>query len=287
MTGPSLSSESLFSQNVESGHYNENTGENFLKIIKSNTILNCNSPKMLSLLSDESVDLILTDPPYGIGFVNGLSKNKRKLMNDASTNDIDWPKTIAECVRVLKHGCCLCLCCRTDMLMSIGSAVLSSGLRYAHELLWVKGDMGYGNLAIMGSTSETIVVMSKGAPTRSSELKVDGVMKHRTPALYYGKLKKWEYLGHPTQKPLGLMAYVIASRTTPGALVVDPFCGSGTVLQAAKLLGRHYCGSDIDREFYLMARSRIKNKTLSRRYQAMLSNGLSFTAGGVFYKETT
>jgi site-specific DNA-methyltransferase (adenine-specific) len=62
---------------------------------------------------------------------------------------------------------------------------------------------------------------------------------------------------HPTQKPVKLMEALIALTTAPGQLVLDPFCGSGTTLVAAKRLGRRYIGFEINRGFASMARQRL------------------------------
>lgn len=54
-----------------------------------------------------------------------------------------------------------------------------------------------------------------------------------------------EYLGYPTQKPLKLLERVVAAASNPGDLVLDPFCGCGTTIDAAQLLGRRWIGIDI------------------------------------------
>jgi site-specific DNA-methyltransferase (adenine-specific) len=54
-----------------------------------------------------------------------------------------------------------------------------------------------------------------------------------------------EATGYPTQKPRKLLERIIRASTTPGALVVDPFCGSGTTLVAATSLGRRFAGCDV------------------------------------------
>lgn len=56
--------------------------------------------------------------------------------------------------------------------------------------------------------------------------------------------KAKERVGYPTQKPILLLERIIQIATAPGDGILDPFCGSGTTLVAAKLLGRHYLGID-------------------------------------------
>jgi site-specific DNA-methyltransferase (adenine-specific) len=63
---------------------------------------------------------------------------------------------------------------------------------------------------------------------------------------------------HPTQKPLRLMQALIELTTRPGQLVLDPFCGSGTTLLAAKSLGRKYIGMETNAEYCRVAEERLR-----------------------------
>lgn len=75
-----------------------------------------------------------------------------------------------------------------------------------------------------------------------------------------------ERCGYPTQKPILLLEKIIKLVTDEGDLVLDPFCGSGTTLVAAKLLNRKYIGIDISKEAIELAESRLEKpvKTFSQ-----------------------
>jgi hypothetical protein len=62
---------------------------------------------------------------------------------------------------------------------------------------------------------------------------------------------------HPTQKPVGLMRYLVETYTNPGDVVLDCFCGSGTTPLAAKQVGRHYLGCDGEVKYVQIARGRL------------------------------
>jgi site-specific DNA-methyltransferase (adenine-specific) len=68
-----------------------------------------------------------------------------------------------------------------------------------------------------------------------------------------------ERLGYPTQKPVALLERIINASSNPGDLVLDPFCGCGTTIDAAEKLGRHWIGIDITQ----LAVTLIKNRLLS------------------------
>jgi DNA modification methylase len=62
---------------------------------------------------------------------------------------------------------------------------------------------------------------------------------------------------HPNEKPLPLMEKLVALATVDGDTILDPFCGSGTTLVAARRLRRHYLGFEISAEYCVMARERL------------------------------
>ena len=70
-----------------------------------------------------------------------------------------------------------------------------------------------------------------------------------------------ERTGYPTQKPVKLLERIVSASSDPGDLVVDPFCGSGTALVAAKKLGRRYIGVDVNPAAVRTARVRLAGVT--------------------------
>jgi hypothetical protein len=79
-----------------------------------------------------------------------------------------------------------------------------------------------------------------------------------------------ERLGYPTQKPLALLERIIQASSNPGDLVLDPFCGCGTTIDAAEKLGRQWIGIDVTQ----LAISLIKN-----RLQDTYGSRLKFVSG--------
>jgi len=78
--------------------------------------------------------------------------------------------------------------------------------------------------------------------------------------------KAKERTGYPTQKPILLLERIIELVTDEGDIVLDPFCGSGTTLVAAKLLNRSYIGIDVNKDAIELTQSRLDNpiRTTSR-----------------------
>ena len=84
-----------------------------------------------------------------------------------------------------------------------------------------------------------------------------------------------ERLGYPTQKPLALLKRIIEASSKPKDVVLDPFCGCGTALDAAELLKRNWIGIDITHLAVSLIEKRLKN-----RYPALAKKG-AFTIEGV------
>ena len=80
-----------------------------------------------------------------------------------------------------------------------------------------------------------------------------------------------ERLNHPTQKPLPLMAHIIATLTRPGDRILDPFAGTGSTLRAAKDLGRRAIGFELDARYCEMAARRLAQEAL--QLEAPATNG--------------
>lgn len=72
-----------------------------------------------------------------------------------------------------------------------------------------------------------------------------------------------ERTGYPTQKPMNLLKRLISATTNPGDIVIDPMCGSGTTLQAARDLGRRYIGIDSSPVAFQVASNRLRTARIS------------------------
>lgn len=83
--------------------------------------------------------------------------------------------------------------------------------------------------------------------------------------------KAKERTGYPTQKPILLLDRIIEISTNEGDIVLDPFCGSGTTLVAAKLKGRKFVGIDISKDAVNLTESRLE--TLVKTESALLNKG--------------
>lgn len=190
-------------------------------IIQENTIIHGDSLTVLRQMEPESVDAIITDPPYGINYV---SQTGASIKNDKSP--FIW--FLYDAFRVLKsgesgHGGLICFT-RWDVEQTFIDAMKIAGFNVKSEVIWDK-------VYFPGSRPKDLVTFPK---INSSKMV------------------------HPTEKPVGLLANLISSVTKPGDLILDPFAGSGSTLVAAKKTGRRFIGIELDDEYFSTAQRRIE-----------------------------
>lgn len=191
-------------------------------------------------LPAESVDLVLTDPPYVCGYRDRVG---RTVANDNTT---DWLKpAYAEMYRLLKPRS-LCITfygwTQTDAFFAAWRA---AGFRIVGHLVFCKDYASRERT--FRSMHEVAYVLSKGRPPVVASALSD--------------VRSWTYTGntlHPTQKPVESLKPLIATYSHSGALVFDPFAGSGSTLVAARDLGRRYLGIELDPVHVATAEKRLR-----------------------------
>ena len=78
-------------------------------------------------------------------------------------------------------------------------------------------------------------------------------------------VREWVYTGnrhHPTEKPVEVLRPIVEAFCPPGGLVLDPFCGSGSTLLAARACGRGFLGIELDHRHYRTARLRLDGRAM-------------------------
>lgn len=187
----------------------------------------------------ESVNFILTDPPY---LVNYRDRNGRSLPGDRSA---DWlAPAFAQMFRVLEpNAFCVSFYgwTKTDLFFAAWKRV---GFRVAGHITFPKRYTS--RVGFLRYQHESAYLLTKGRPAE--------------PPRPVGDVLDWLYTGnllHPTQKPLGILIPLIEAFSRAGAVVADPFAGSGSTCLAAKLLGRIYWGVELDPANHATAIARV------------------------------
>lgn len=198
-----------------------------------NEVYNTDALTLLKLLPDQSVDCIITDPPYGVGKADWDSEFP-----------IDW---IAEGWRVSKR-----------MLVMPGmKALVYAGMeigRYRDCIsMFARNGMTRGGVGF-GNWIPVLVCGEWQWEARQNHLSFTVTLE--------------EKINHPSPKPLSAMLKLIEKYTESEWLICDPFLGSGTTAVAALRLGRRFIGSDINAEYCEEARQRIAQPYTVRMFES-------------------
>lgn len=213
----------------------------------------------LSVITDKSVDVTISDPPYSehvengqavSGRRNGQAVFRKKKIGVGFLTDADVVALCAQLVRVTKRWGVVF--CAWEQVGDYKRAIETAGGRYVRCCGWEKPD---GTPQLTGDRPATfgeafVVFYADGAPLSWNGKGKRGLYK-------YGVCRGGERTAHPTQKPLGLMLEIVEDFTNEGDLVLDPFAGSGSTGVACRMLRRRFVGWELQRNFFDIACRRI------------------------------
>ncbi|MEK9694716.1 MAG: site-specific DNA-methyltransferase [Candidatus Poseidoniales archaeon] len=235
----------------------------------------------LSGIEDNSVDLVIVDPPYF-----EIIKDAWDNQWDSEEDYLNWCRQwTAECFRVLKPGKCFYVWGTTkqDTFLRYKLNVLNSmpDAHYQNWIIWAY-DWGGRTKKKFPRKHEDLLMYSKGKefPFYADEVRVPYKMaksvRKGKELNALGKIPTdvWiknnhttskEYAGwHSTQKPIKLLERIIKAHTQPGEIVLDCFSGSGSTMIAANNLGRSFMGCETDQEYCDKSLERLETLSVVR-----------------------
>lgn len=230
--------------------------------------------KLLKQLPDNSIDLVVTDPPYlftrndGCGafgkagksyhkeyakvstFKTALDQRKANQRSDIGVNLASGfnEEILTELIRVMKKVNIYIWCSKNQVRW-----LLNYFSDYNHEILtWHKSNpIPTCNNTYLSDTEYLLFFREKG-------VKLYG--DYNTKRKYYitpiNKADKEKY-GHPTIKPVDIIENLIVNSSLENDIVLDPFLGSGTTAVACVNTNRHYIGYELDPKYYNIACKRL------------------------------
>ena len=209
------------------------------------TLYNTDCMEGFKLLSDETVDWVLTDPPYECSTTR-ITKNGGKIWD---SNFGEWDRFftawVSEAYRVLKPNTGLVVFVPATRFETLMLVCEEAGFKYAQPWFFEKMNPapiireGYLQWAV-----ENILYVQKGSPKLhiTNHGKSHNVFRHPI----VGKSDRI----HDTQKPIDLMLDLVEIVSAPGDTILDPFSGSGSAGIAAVSRKRHYIGFEKDEEHF-------------------------------------
>lgn len=241
--------------------------------MERNKIYNADCFDIMAEIPSESIDLIVTDPPYGLnynGCLKGLAgkhewvfngwkkedligKERPILEDDEETADKNFIRLLKEASRILKKdGCCCCCCCGggPKPLFARWTLLMDEYLQFKQAVVWNKLGLGMG-IHYRRNYEFMLIAHRKGG-----KVKWNG--GNSTPNVISSSKIIPSKDQHPTEKPVKLMAHFIYLHSDEGDIVLDPFMGAGSTIIAAMDLRRQYIGIEKDERFFKMASKKIE-----------------------------
>ena len=192
-------------------------------------------------MPDKCVDLVLTDPPYGIGADKGIggfgsSKTDKHYKDDW---DIKPDKRYF------------------DEILRIGKQVIIFGGNYFTDLLPVNGHW------IVWDKTGGVRFDNPFSDCELAWTNIDKKSVKKYIVIQQGFVSEEKQRFHPTQKPVSLFSGILNDYSKEDGLICDPFMGSGTMIIAARNLKRNYIGIEISPEYCKIAEQRLKQQVLN------------------------
>jgi len=246
-----------------------------------NEFSNKNGIELLNELKDNSVDLVLTDPPYIISKETGMNSlfnsdvsskkygNKYAIQTDYGKWDSeftleDLDNFIKEYYRVLKKGGTIIIFFDLWKIESLKKVLENNKFKKIRFIEWIKTNPVPINqkVAYLSNAREVALFATKGSGNTFNSTYDNGIYEY---PIYQGS-RKIDRI-HPTQKSLELFQDIIKKHTNEGDVVLDTFGGSATTYIASLKENRKCKSCEIDKEYYQKSLTRINyhiNKNLKK-----------------------
>jgi site-specific DNA-methyltransferase (adenine-specific) len=205
--------------------------------------------EVLERLPDESIDCMVTDPPYGINYLSrSHSLPLTRILNDGMEAYSLLDKALAIASRKLKQNSHLYIF-TTFQAYAPMAEVVQKYFTLKNALIWVKNNRTRGDLkGNYGYQYEMVLYAHKGRRHLIGSRDANILRFDKVPS---------NHMQHPTEKPIKLLEYLIAKSTFEGEVVLDMFMGSGSTCVAAKNTKRHYIGIELEPVWFEVAKARL------------------------------
>lgn len=259
-------------------------------VLPINTIINSECIEGMKSLPDNSVDLIIADPPYNLSkggdwkwdnsvALAGMGGNWNKVMQEWDNFTFDsyvsftqaW---LTEAKRILKPTGSMWIFGTYHNIGIINVICQQLGIEIINEVIWYKRN-AFPNLSgrRLTASHETILWCHKGGKKReyyfdyeyskNGEFEGDGLKSPEKQMRTVWDIpnnkdrSELQFGKHPTQKPLKILKRMIRLSSKSGDTMLTPFAGAGSECVAAKVTGRNYIGFEVDEAYCAIAEERL------------------------------
>lgn len=233
------------------------------------TLYNQDCIAAMKQIDAESIDLIVTDPPYNLGnFMKKRGTNLKKMRDNffgsAGWDDMEfdeWSKSMDEffkaSARVMKKGGTMIVFMAIIKVETVIQLAEKHGFYYKTTGIWHKTNPmpRNMNLHFVNSTEAWIYFTYK---KKTGTFNNGGAMFHDFIETSVTPNGERRFGKHPTQKPESLIQHFVEILSNPNDTVLDPFMGSGTTGVVSKRTDRNFIGIELDEGYFKIAQDRIQ-----------------------------
>ena len=218
-----------------------------------NKIIQGDCLEVMKNIPDKSVDLVVTDPPYLMGYQSGWRKQKfEKIIGDRmgeKENEELIIETVKQCERVMKDDTAIYMFCSWHNV-DFFKKEFQKQFKLKNIIVWVKNNHGSGDLkGSYAPKHELILFGHKGRSLNRGKRMADVVL--------FDKVSGGKML-HPTEKPIDLLETIINNSSDKENVVLDMFAGSGTTAVACLNTNRNFIGIEQEQKYVDIANERIE-----------------------------
>lgn len=200
-------------------------------------------------IPDNSVDMILTDPPYGMDFQSNRRVAKDKFSKIENDKNVDWlPELLQECHRSMADNSAIYCFCSWHKI-DVFKQEIEKLFKIKNIIVWVKNNHGSGDLKGAYAPKHEFVIYAHKGRSLFREKRIPDVMEY--PKIHSSKLQ------HPTEKNTDMLELFVKNNSDEGQVILDPFMGSGSTGLACKNLNRKFIGIELDEGYFKIAQDRI------------------------------
>lgn len=201
---------------------------------------------------DLTADLLVTDPPYGQAYRSNRGQHADIAGDDGTLPLSEWLPLALKRLRRGRHAY-IFGARDTDITPDVHLCGMT-------ELIWDKQIIGMGDLSLPWSESHEPILFGVQEISKANRAKNYGVgaaRLRRGSVLHFQRSQSGQNKRHPTEKPVDLLRVLIESSSTFDEVVLDPFAGSGSTLEAARIEGRKAIGIEVDEGYCEIAAQRL------------------------------
>lgn len=211
-------------------------------------IIQGDSRLVLGTLESRSIDLLLTDPPYGMDFKSGWN-DKDKIANDKIDDTITLlDDVLFECARVLKDDAHFYIFGNIKYITEV-KPIIEKHLKLKQVLIWDREVIGMGDLKAYGNSFDIVYF---GCNKTYKEL--NGTRDRDI--LRFNRIDPGKNI-HPTEKPTSILEYMIKKSSNEDDIILDPFAGGGSTLLASKNQNRNCIGIELEQKYVDLIKGRL------------------------------